>query len=101
MGFKEAVPYLLILAVLSCVGVTVGYISYAAGTSDNRNELQKHISILTAVNVFIVLTLGFLFYYYVQKNIDSFIPMTIILTCFNMFLSIMAVSVATLQQVSS
>ena len=100
MGFKEAVPYLMLLAVLTSVGVTVGYIGFAAGTSDSRNELQKHIAVLTATNMFVVLVLGVLYYYYIQMNSSSFVPMTILITSFNTFLSIMSVSIAVLQQVS-
>jgi hypothetical protein len=101
MGFKEAVPYLMLIAVLTSVGITVGYIGFAAGTSDSRNELQKHIAVLTATNMFVVLVLGVLYYYYVQMNTAAFVPMTILIVSFTLFLAIMSVSIAVLQQVSS
>lgn len=99
-GFQEYLPYVLVFLVLISVAVSVIYIGMAAGNSDTRNELQKHIGILTATNIITVFFLGFLLYYYLTSNTQMILPFTVILASFNMFLGIMAVSVAVLQQLS-
>jgi hypothetical protein len=100
MNLREMVPYLLLVLVLASVAASVGYIGYSAGNPDTRNEIQKHVAILTTVNLLTSLFLGFLLYYYILSNPASFIPLTLFMLTFNMFLGIMATSIAVLQQVS-
>jgi hypothetical protein len=97
---KETIPYILLVLVLASVAGSVAYIGMSAGNSDTRNELQKHVAILTTVNLLTSVLLGFLLYYYILMNSSSFFPFTIFMLTFNMFLGIMAVSVAVLQQVN-
>jgi hypothetical protein len=98
--FQEVLPYALVGLVLISVAVSVVYIGMAAGNSDTRNELQKHIGILTATNIVTVFFLGFLMYYYLISNTQMILPFTVFMASFNLFLGIMAVSVAVLQQLS-
>ena len=100
MAFQESLPYVLTGLVLLSVAVSVIYIGMSAGNSDTRNELQKHIGILTATNVVTVFFLGFLMYYYLTSNTQMLLPFTVFMTTFNLFLGIMAVSVSVLQQLS-
>lgn len=101
MDIKQLLPYMLIGIILTSVAVSVGYIGYSAsGNQNNRNELQKHVAILTTVNLLTAIFLGVLFYYYIQMNSASFVPFTIIMMTFNLFLSIMSVSIAVLTQSS-
>lgn len=99
-GFQDSLPYVLVGLVLVSVAVSVIYIGMSAGNSDTRNELQKHIGILTATNVVTVFFLGFLMYYYLISNSQMILPFTVFMTSFNLFLGIMAVSVSVLQQLS-
>jgi hypothetical protein len=99
-SFQDSVPYLLVGLVLVSVAVSVIYIGMSAGNSDTRNELQKQIGILTGTNVLTVIFLGFLMYYYVLSNTQMFLPFTIFMMSFNLFLGIMSVSIAVLQQLS-
>lgn len=99
-SFQESIPYILVGLVLISVAVSVIYIGMSAGTSETRNELQKQISILTGTNAIAVIFLGFLLYYYVMSDIHVFLPLTIFMMSFNLFLGIMAVSVSVLQQLS-
>jgi hypothetical protein len=99
-GVQGSLPYVLVFLVLASVATSVFYIGMSAGNSDTRNELQKHISILTAANVLTVIFLGFLSYYYLTSNTQMILPFTVFMTTFNMFLGIMAVSVSVLQQLS-
>ena len=99
-GFQDSLPYVLVGLVLVSVSVSVIYIGMSAGNSDTRNELQKHIGILTATNIVTVVFLGFLLYYYLISNTQMILPFTVFMSSFNLFLGIMAVSVSVLQQLS-
>ena len=99
-GVQGSLPYVLVGLVVVSVATSVIYIGMAAGDSNTRNELQKHISILTAANVLTVLFLCFLSYYYLTSNTQMILPFTVFMSTFNMFLGIMAVSVSVLQQLS-
>jgi hypothetical protein len=97
---KDSIPYILLVLVLASVAGSVAYIGMSAGNPDTRNELQKHVAILTTVNLLTTVLLGFLLYYYILTHQDAFFPFTIFMLTFNMFLGIMSVSVAVLQQVN-
>ncbi len=97
---QDYIPYILVGLVLVSVAVSVIYIGMSAGNSDTRNELQKQISILTGTNVLTVIFLGFLMYYYLLSNTQMILPFTVFMLSFNIFLSIMAVSISVLQQLS-
>lgn len=99
-SLKEAVPYILLVLVLASVTASVAYIGMSAGNADTRNELQKHVAILTTVNLLTSIFMGFLLYYYILMNQSSFMPFTIFLLTFNMFLGILSVSIAVLQQIN-
>jgi hypothetical protein len=94
------IPIILVLVVLLSVAFSVTYIGLSAGSSDTRNELQKQVGILTAVNSVTVIVLGFLMYYYILGNPSSFIQFTVIMLTFVLFMSIMAVSISVLQQMN-
>jgi hypothetical protein len=100
MNIKEVTPYALVGVVLISIAVSLSFIGKASGNANTRNELQKQIGILTTVNLLACLILGVLLYYYIQINADAFVPFTIIMITFNLFLSIMATSVAVLVQSS-
>ncbi len=100
MNIKEAAPYVLVSIVLISIAVSLSFIGKSSGNPNTRNELQKQIGILTTVNLLASLILGVLLYYYIQINADSFVPLTIIMITFNLFLSIMSTSIAVLVQSS-
>ena len=100
MNIKEAVPYLLVGVVLISIAVSLSFIGKSSGNANTRNELQKQVGILTTVNLLACLILGVLLYYYIQINADAFVPFTIIMITFNLFLSIMSTSIAVLVQSS-
>jgi hypothetical protein len=100
VNFQEYIPYLLVGIVLLSVAGSVIYMGMSAGNSDTRNELQKQIAILTTTNIVTTLFLGFLLYYYIMSNVQMFIPFTVFMITFNLFLGIMSVSIAVLQQLS-
>jgi hypothetical protein len=97
---QEATPYLLVALVIISIGGSVTYIGSSAGNSDVRNELQKHMAVITSINVLLSMVIGTLLYYYVTGNTSSFIPVTIFMLSFNIFMTIMCVSVTALQKIS-
>lgn len=100
MNIKEALPYILIFLVLLSVAGSFTYIASQSGNSNTRNEIQKQVGILSTVNALASIFLGILLYYYVQISPDAFVPFTIIMLTFNLFLSIMSTSIAVLVQSS-
>ncbi len=100
MNIKEAAPYVLVSVVLISIAVSLSFIGKSSGNANTRNELTKQIGILTTINLLASLILGVLLYYYIQINADSFVPLTIIMLTFNLFLSIMSTSIAVLVQSS-
>lgn len=100
VSLKETVPYILLVLVLASVTGSVAYIGMSAGNPDTRNELQKHVAILTTVNLLTAILMGFLLYYYILMNQSSFLPFTIFMLTFNLFLGILSVSIAVLQQIN-
>jgi hypothetical protein len=100
MNIKEAAPYVLVSIVLISIAVSLSFIGQSSGNPNTRNELQKQIGILTTVNLLASLILGVLLYYYIQINGDAFVPLTVIMITFNLFLSIMSTSIAVLVQSS-
>ena len=97
---QEATPYLLVALVIISIGGSVSYIGSSAGNANVRNELQKHMAVITAINVLLSIAIGTLLYYYVTGNTSSFIPVTILMLSFNIFMTIMCVSVTALQKIS-
>lgn len=100
MELKQAIPYLLLTLVLASVATTVIYLGVNAGNVDVKNEFQKHIAILTITNLLTSVLLGFLLYYYILSNPASFFPFALFMIVFNMFLSITAVSISVVQQMT-
>ena len=100
MAASDYLPYVLVGLVLLLIVISVSYIGTSAGNSDTRNELQKQIGILTATNFITIFFLGFLIYSYVLSNTQIFVPLTIFMMTFNLFLGVMAVSISVLQQLS-
>ena len=99
MNLSQIVPYILLFLVMASVAGSVTYIGLTAGNPDTRNELQKHVAILGITNLLTCILLGFLLYNYLLSNPASFFPFAIFLMTFNIFLSVMAVSISVLQQV--
>ena len=97
---QEVTPYLLVALVIISIGGSVSYIGSSAGNANVRNELQKHMAVITAINVLLSIAIGTLLYYYVTGNTSSFIPVTIFMLSFNIFMTIMCVSVTALQKIS-
>lgn len=101
IDLQSSIPYLLLIVILICCGFSVIYMAnISIGDKNTRNELQKHISILSSVNLILVLLLGFGIYYYLKSKPDSIFPFQLTLNIFNTFLAIMAISIATLQKLS-
>lgn len=100
MNLSDFVPYLIVFLTLASVAGSITYIALTAGNPDTRNEIQKHVAVLTTVNLLVSIFLGFLLYMYILRSPSSFFPFTIAMQSFNMFLGIMAVSIAVMQQMS-
>ena len=63
---------------------------------DNANEIQKQLGIVTAVTAVIMLLFGGAAYMYFTTDVNALTPFLLIMTFVNMFLSLVAVSAASL-----
>lgn len=101
MDTKTLIPYILIFITLAGFTTALVLVGQGIGNANTRNELQKWVGILTAVNAIVVILFGFLLYYYLANiHPASFMPFTIILITFNFFLSLTSVGISVLQQSS-
>lgn len=101
MDMKSIIPYVLITIVLIGFTASLVLVGQGIGNANTRNELQKWVGILTAVNSIIVVLFGLVLYWYINNiKPESFMPFTLILITFNIFLSLTAVSISVLQQSS-
>lgn len=100
MESRTIVSWLLVTVVLFLSGFSIIYMSRGIGDENTRNELQKQISILAITNSIMIIFLGFLLYQYIGTQPQNTLPFMIIVSTFNMFLGIMAISIAVLQKLS-
>ena len=89
---------LLSTIVLCFLGIYI-YIGLNAGQLNNANEVSKHIAIIAGTTGALLILFTVLSYYYFtnQANINSATPYLLIMTGVNSFLSLLAVSVASIQ----
>jgi len=89
----------LLTTILLCfVGIYL-YIGLKAGDTQNANELGKHIAIIAgSTGALLILFTVLSFYYFTSgTNINYATPYLLIMTGVNSFLSLLALSVASIQ----
>jgi hypothetical protein len=87
---------LLGLILLGLLGIYL-YIGLSAGKQDNANEVSKHIAIISGTTGGLLVLFTALSFYYFTANVNYATPYLLIMTGVNSFLSLLAVSVATIQ----
>lgn len=100
MESRTFLSWLLVAVVLFLSGFSIIYMSRGVGDENTRNELQKQIGILATTNSIMIIFLGFLLYQYIGTQPQNTLPFMIIVSTFNMFLGVMAISIAVLQKLS-
>uniref|UniRef100_A0A6C0IEQ8 Uncharacterized protein n=1 Tax=viral metagenome TaxID=1070528 RepID=A0A6C0IEQ8_9ZZZZ len=87
---------LLSFVLAGLIGIYI-YIGVMAGKLDNANEVSKHIGIIAGTTGFLLIIFTILSYYYFTTNITYATHYLLIMNGVNIFLSLLAVSVASVQ----
>lgn len=87
---------LLSFVLLGLIGI-YGYIGVMAGKVDNANEVSKHIGIIAGTTGILLIIFTVLSFYYFTTNVTYATPYLLIMSGVNIFLSLLAVSVASIQ----
>jgi hypothetical protein len=83
------------LGLAGIVGLFI-YIAYMPQNKDNAGEIQKNLAIITGISAVIVGIFGVTAYIYFSANVAYLSPFVLIMTFINLFLSVTAVSAASL-----
>lgn len=87
---------LLSLILLSFFGIYL-YIGLSSGNSTNANEISKHIAVIAGSTGALLILFTVLSFYYFTANVNYATPYLLIMSGVNSFLSLFALSVASMQ----
>ena len=87
---------ILTLLLLGFLGIYL-YIGLSAGKADTANEVSKHVAIVAGSTGALLILFTVLAFYYFTANVNYATPYLLIMSGVNAFLSLLAVSVATIQ----
>jgi hypothetical protein len=97
MDSSQYIPMgLLSLILLSFFGIYL-YIGLSAGNSANANEISKHIAVISGSTGALLILFTVLSFYYFSANVNYATPYLLIMSGVNSFLSLLALSVASVQ----
>jgi hypothetical protein len=85
---------------LGIISITV-WLGFLTQNKDNATEIQKNLAIVAGISGALIFVFGIAAYIYFSANTNYLTPFLLIMTFMNLFLSIFAVSSATLQVVKS
>lgn len=88
------------LGLTGLVGLIVAF-GFVTQNKDNGAEIKKNLGIIFAVSLVIVFLFGVISYMYFTTNVNYLTPFLLVMTFVNMFLSLFAVSAASLNVSSS
>lgn len=87
---------LISIILLGFLGIYL-YIGMTAGKADTANEVSKHIAIISGTTGALLILFTCLAFYYFTANVNYATPYLLIMSGVNSFLSLLALSVATIQ----
>lgn len=99
MNWPMSIQVILIVLIIAGLGGVIYALTRFAGDKNNLNDVQRNMSIITAVTSVIVLLLGIFTYLYIRINPQSFVTLVIIMLFLNLEISLIAVSASVLQQI--
>ena len=92
---KLSLYVMLSIGLIGLVTVVV-WLGFLTNNKDNANEIQKNLGIVTAVTGVLMLIFGGASYMYFTTDVNALTPFLLVMTFVNMFLSLVAVSTASL-----
>ena len=94
----------LILAIVLFLGATLFMIiqmGILSSQSDSKSDMAKAITSVTIVNSILMLVMAGIAYFYVKANPESLPSYVIIMLHLSLLISVISVSVSSLQQIQS
>jgi hypothetical protein len=88
--------YVMLGLGLSGLVAIIVWLGFLTNNKDNANEIQKNLGIVTAVTGVLILIFGGAAYMYFTTDVNALTPFLLVMTFVNMFLSLVAVSTASL-----
>lgn len=88
--------YVMLGLGLSGLVAIIVWLGFLTNNKDNANEIQKNLGIVTAVTGVLILIFGGSAYMYFTTDVNALTPFLLVMTFVNMFLSLVAVSTASL-----
>jgi hypothetical protein len=76
-------------------------VGQAAGSSDRKNDMAKAITNVTIVNTILMIVMTGTAYFYIDANPDAQRPYLILMVHVALLMSVISVSISSLQQISS
>ena len=76
-------------------------VGQASGTSDSKNDMAKAITNVTIVNSILIIVMTGIAYFYLSANPAAQGPYLILMVHVALLMSIISVSISSLQQISS
>lgn len=92
---KLSLYVMLGIGLIGLVTVVV-WLGFLTNNKDNANEIQKNLGIVTAVTGVLMFIFGGAAYMYFTTDVNALTPFLLVMTFVNMFLSLVAVSTASL-----
>ncbi len=90
--------YGLLLAFIVLMVVVMVFLGISSSNSENKDDFRKQVRTLILITAAMIFILGGLTVYFIESNPDYFRPYVLLMTHINLFFSLLAVSVAMLQQ---
>ena len=100
-GFNNLLFALIVIVFITAAVATFYLVIKNIGTNDNREDVKNSIQTIITTNSALVIFLGFLSYMYIRNNISSSTNYIMVMLHINFLLSITAVSIAALVQLSA
>lgn len=76
-------------------------VGQASGSSDSKNDMAKAITNVTIVNSILIIIMTGMAFFYLAENKEAVIPYLIIMVHVSLLMSVISVSISSLQQISS
>lgn len=90
---------MLVFGILGVIGI-IAWMATMTQNKDNGAEIRKNLSIIGGISGGLIFAFGIVAYNYFSINVNYLTPFLFVLSFINLFLSLFAISAATLQIVS-
>lgn len=91
--------YGLLLAFIILMISVMIFLGISSKNSESRDAFNRQVRTIILITVAMIFVLGGLTFFFIESNPDYFRPYVLTMTHINLFFSILAVSIAMLQQV--